>query len=179
MSTNQPLWPTRWLMTDERLDEQLEDTIERLPPGSGIVFRHYGLDDAERLKLGLGLARQARDRSLLLAVAGSRSLAQLLGAKLVHNADGPGELPASMAVHDEAQARAAKAAGAALVFIGPVYATRSHPDRPELGIDRAVELAELAACPAIALGGMNEQRFAALRERGFHGYAGIDCWLRI
>jgi hypothetical protein len=38
----------------------------------------------------------------------------------------------------------------------------------------------MSGCPAIALGGMNAERFAELDAAfsgSFHGYAGIDCWL--
>jgi thiamine-phosphate pyrophosphorylase len=63
------------------------------------------------------------------------------------------------------------------VFVSPVFPTRSHPGRAALGVDRALALAELAGCPAIALGGMSAERFAALRG-GFYGFAGIDCWLK-
>jgi thiamine-phosphate pyrophosphorylase len=118
---------------------------------------------------------------LVLGVAGNTALAERLGASFVHNPDGPGELPCSMAVHDEAQARAAREAGAVLAFVGPIHPTRSHPGRPALGEERAVRLARIAGCPAIALGGMNEARLAALESAhpgAFHGFAGIDCWLK-
>jgi thiamine-phosphate pyrophosphorylase len=178
MAANQPLWPWQWLMTDERLGDRLWEAVDRLPSGAGIIFRHYRLADRDRLALGLKLARSASERNLTLGVAGCGQLAARLGAALLHNPDQPGALPCSMAVHNEVEARAANEAGAALAFIAPVHATRSHPERPPLGPDRAVELAALVGCPAIALGGMNESRFLALREHGFHGFAGIDCWLR-
>ena len=178
MAANQPLWPWQWLMTDERLGDRLWEAMDRLPSGAGIIFRHYHLGASDRLALGTELARRADERNLLLGVAGSGQLAERLGAALLHNPDQPGALPCSMAVHNEGEARAANDAGAALAFIAPVHATRSHPGRPPLGPERAVELAGLVCCPAIALGGMNESRFLALRELGFHGYAGIDCWLR-
>lgn len=181
MAANQPPWPRQWLMTDERLGDRLWGAVERLPAGSGIIFRHYSLGEADRLELGLDLAKRAREQNLLLGVAGSRQLAAQLGAALVHNPEGPGVLPASMAVHNQAAARAAREAGAALAFIAPLFTTRSHPDRPALGIDRAVGLAVLAGCPAIALGGMDELRFAELESAhpgAFHGFAGIDCWLK-
>lgn len=180
MAANQPPWPRQWLMTDERLGDRLWGAVERLPAGSGIIFRHYSLGNSDRFELGLELARRAGERKLALGVAGSRKLADRLGAALVHNAESPGGLPSSMAVHNEAEARAARRAGATLAFIAPVFATRSHPDRPALGIDRAAELAALAGCPAIALGGMDELRFAELESAHpgvFHGFAGIDCWL--
>lgn len=178
MATNQSLWPWQWLMTDERMGDRLWEAVDRLPPGAGLIFRHYHLGASDRLSLGRRLAERAIERKLLLGVAGNRELAAELGAALVHNSDGPGELPVSMAVHNEVEAEAARQAGAALAFVAPVFATRSHPGQPALGVDRAADLAARAGCPAIALGGMDRSRFAALRERGFHGFAGIDCWLR-
>ena len=38
-------------MTDERLGDGLWAALERLPKGSGVVFRHYGLAPAERRAL--------------------------------------------------------------------------------------------------------------------------------
>jgi thiamine-phosphate pyrophosphorylase len=178
MAANQPLWPWQWLMTDERLGDRLWEAVGHLPGGAGIIFRHYRLPDSDRLALGLQVARLAGARNLALGVAGSRQLAERLGASLVHNPDGPGDLPCSMAVHDETEARAANEAGAVLAFVAPIYATKSHRGRPPLGPERAMELAALAGCRAIALGGMDQTRFDALGERGFYGFAGISCWLR-
>lgn len=168
-------------MTDERIGERLWEAIGALPRGAGIVFRHYSLGEVERRELGLRVAEAARQAGLALAVAGSRQLADEFGASLVHNPDGTESLPFSMAVHDRQEALDAKAAGAALVFIAPVHPTRSHPNAKHLGVDSAAELARIAGCPAIALGGMDEARFDALQTAtsgAFHGYAGIDCWLR-
>jgi thiamine-phosphate pyrophosphorylase len=167
-------------MTDERLGERLWEAMDRMPASAAIVYRHYGLGDAPRLALGQELAARAGQRGLLLAVAGSPKLASQLGAALVHNPVGPVDLPWSMAVHDRLEAMEANERGAALVFVGPVYPTRSHPGRAALGVPYAAELAGLAGCPAIALGGMDEARFVELEATcpgAFHGYAGIDCWL--
>jgi thiamine-phosphate pyrophosphorylase len=180
MAANQPKWPREWLMTDERLGERLWDAIDALPQGAGIVFRHYRVTGEARLELGSRVAERARARDLLFAVAGSTELAEKLGAALVHNPDAGGRLPISLAVHDEPQAALARSAGAALALVGPVHPTRSHPGAPVLGPDRAAALARLAGCPAIALGGMDIERFARLKSAhpgAFHGYAGIDCWL--
>ena len=181
MTVNQPQWPGRWLMTDERLGSRLWEAVERLPARAGIIFRHYGLSDEDRLELGRELARYAAKADLVLGVAGSAALAERLGAAFVHNPDREGDLPGSSAVHDEAQAHAARERGAVLAFVAPIHSTRSHPGRPALGEDQAVRLAKIAGCPAIALGGMNEARFAALESAhpgAFHGFAGIDCWLK-
>lgn len=177
MAANQPPWPREWLMTDERLDERLWEAVEALPKGAGIVFRHYSLTNEARHDLGLRLAEIARGRDLVLAVARSKDLAERLGAALVHNPNEPGAKPCSMAVHDEQQAVAARSAQAVLAFVGPVFLTRSHPETPALGVDRATTLARQAGCPAIALGGMNRARFEELKSSGFYGWAGIDAWL--
>ncbi len=79
-------------------------------------------------------------------------------------------------VHSVAQARRARQAGAAAVFVSPVFATRSHPGTEHLGERRARAIGRVAGVPLIALGGMDERRFRKLS--GFHGYAAIDAWLR-
>lgn len=177
MAANQPQWPREWLMTDERLGERLWEAVEALPEGAGIIFRHYGLANEARFKLGLRLAELSRERDLVFAVARSQHLAERLDAALVHNPDKPGAKPCSMAVHDEQQALAARSARAALAFVGPVFRTRSHPGAPALGVDRARALAGQAGCPSVALGGMNRARFEDLKYGGFYGWAGIDAWL--
>ena len=70
MRPRHPL-PQRWLMTDERMGDSLWAALERLPRGSGVVFRHYGLSPAERRALFAHVARVARRRGLLLLRAGA------------------------------------------------------------------------------------------------------------
>lgn len=164
-------------MTDPRMDGRLMDIIRRLPEGAGVIFRHGELDRRERLRLGMTVAREAARRGLVLGVAGDVALARQLGAELVHNPrQHPGLMPHSRSVHNEVEARRARRTGTAVVFVSPVYPTRSHPGRVALGRVEAIRLATIAGGAAIALGGMDEERFAALGDR-FHGYAAIDCWL--
>jgi thiamine-phosphate pyrophosphorylase len=179
MNSRQRPWPRQWLMTDERLGDRLWDAIARLPDGeSGIVFRHYATPEREREAFGLTIAEACRARSIVLAVAGDSGLAQRLGADLVHNPSWPpGDMPFSLPVHTFDEAARASALGAAVVFVSPVRPTRSHPDRVALGPSAAAQMAEVARVPAIALGGMNARAFAALPERVFYGWAGIDAWL--
>jgi len=169
-------WPTAWLFTDERLGEELPMAMARAAAaGAGILVRHYRSSPDERLKL----ARQVRELGAPLAMAGDVALARESGAVFVHNPEGPtGDLPFSLAVHDEAQALAAAARQAACVFISPIYPTRSHPGAAALGPTAALELARLCRCPAYALGRMDAVNGEALMKRGFAGWAGIDCWLR-
>jgi thiamine-phosphate pyrophosphorylase len=178
MNARHHSWPRIWLMTDERMGNRLWEALERLPEGAGIVFRHYSLPREAREGLAAKLAETAHRRGLALAIAGDGELARRVGAKLVHNPAGNPGLPFSVPVHSAQEAEAARSAGAELVFVSPVYATRSHPGREPLGAQRAAEIARAAAVTAIALGGMDAQKFALLDREAFYGWAAIDAWLR-
>jgi thiamine-phosphate pyrophosphorylase len=179
MTARQRPWPRQWLMTDERLGNALWAAIARLPDGKGgIVLRHYATEAAERRALAVEIARISQDRGLTLSIAADPDLARELGAELVHNPGQPPGLAFSMAVHSHDQAETARAMCAALIFVSPVYATRSHLGEAPLGPERAAALARAVDVPAIALGGMDAARFAALPPNAFHGWAGIDAWLR-
>jgi thiamine-phosphate pyrophosphorylase len=167
MARRHPL-PRLWLMTDERQGEELRTALERLPAGAGIVFRHYGLPRDARRALFAEVREIARRRRLLLVAAG----APLPGGDGVHNRRGAGIRTAS--VHNVRELRAAERAGADLVFLSPVYATRSHPGGRPLGPRRFALIAHQARVPVIALGGMDAARFRTLG--GAYGWAGIDAW---
>ncbi|MEA3060505.1 MAG: thiamine-phosphate pyrophosphorylase [Sphingomonadales bacterium] len=160
--------PRLWLMTDERQGEGLWTALERLPRGAGIVFRHYSLPAASRRALFGRVKKIARRRRLLLVVAGP----PLTGGDGVHKRRGGGIRTAS--AHNLRELRAAERGGADLVFLSPVYATRSHPGGKPLGRRRFALIAHQARVPVIALGGMNAARFRALG--GAYGWAGIDAW---
>lgn len=161
--------PRRWLMTDERLGEGLSDALAALPKGSGVILRHYGLPLAERRVLFARVARIARRRGLILVVAG----ADRLGPAPRHGRH-RGALTAP--VHSRREAIAAVRDGAKLIFVSPVHATRSHPGARTLGPVRLGLLIRGLNAPVIALGGMSERRWRALRPLGVHGWAGIDAW---
>jgi thiamine-phosphate pyrophosphorylase len=178
MRTNQPHWPREWLMTDERLGIRLWEAIDALPAGAGVVFRHYSLDSEHRAELGRRVAEGCRQRDLLLAVAGDVALSKSLGAQLVHNPtrDQDG-LPFSRSVHSLSAAESAWKSGASLIFLSPLFPTRSHPGARTLKPEVANAIAVASEAPVIALGGVTRERFAELESEGFYGWAGIDAWL--
>ena len=144
-------------MTDERMGEALWAAVAALPRGSGIVFRHFATAAPERAILLDRLARLARRRGLvLIEAAAPRQPLHLHPA------------------HSAAEAIAAARAGADLILVSPVYATRTHPGARPLGPVRAAIIARRVAIPAIALGGMTDARFKRLRKLGFVGWAAID-----
>jgi thiamine-phosphate pyrophosphorylase len=169
----QKVWalPTIWLMTDERLGDALWPAIMALPRGAGIVFRHHATDLAARRILFARIRKLAQRRGLVLIRAGAW---RMPGEHGVHNHASPGLR--SAAVHSLAEGIAARRLGAELVFISPLFATRSHPGAAALGPLRAATIARHVGLSAIALGGMNARRFRRLKALGFHGWAGIDAW---
>lgn len=170
-----PPIPTLWLMTDERVGDDLWAAIHALPRGAGIVFRHHATGLAERRALFARVARLARRKRLTLIRAGSTSFANEAG---VHGRGRrlPGGVR-SWAAHNRAEAIAGKRAGADMLFVSPVYPTRSHPGAGALGPARAAAIMRGLGIPSIALGGMDARRFRTLRRLGFHGWAAIDAWL--
>jgi thiamine-phosphate pyrophosphorylase len=161
-------------MTDERMGDGLWDALARLPAGSGVVFRHYGLPAANRRALFARIARIARQRRLVLIRAGSTRLGR--GEAGTHNGQGGGIRTA--AAHSRREAIAAIRRGADLLFISPVFATRSHPGATALGAARLGLLIAGLGVPVVALGGMNARRAQSLAKLGIHGWAAIDAWTR-
>lgn len=169
--------PRLWLMTDERMGHALLPAIDALPCGAGIVFRHYALSLRERRTLFAKVRRIARRRGLMLVLAGPSTLARQWGAQGFHGSRGSNardRLIHTAPAHDVAELRAATARGADLIFVSPVYSTRSHPGQKPLGRIRFALLARQSRRPVIALGGMTARRARALDAFGIHGWAGID-----
>jgi len=168
--------PTLWLMTDERMGDSLFAAIEALPRGAGIVFRHHATSRAARRALFARVAQMARRKRLVLIRAGAERLGR--GEAGVHGnsrlaSPGLRTWPA----HSRAQAIAGKRAGADILFVSPIYPTRSHPGAHALGPLRAAAIGRGLGLILIALGGMDSQRFLRVRRLGFEGWAAIDAWL--
>ena len=174
MRPDHPL-PRTWLMTDERQGEGLWSALDRLPPRAGIVMRHYSLPPGERRALFRRVRSRARRRGLMLLLGGDAVTARAWGADGWHGR-GRGSGFHSAPVHDEHELRAAERSGAALLFVSPVYPTRSHPGAPHLGEAGFARLARRAKVPVIALGGVGAADSRRLRLLGAYGWAGIDAW---
>ena len=163
------------MMTDERQGSGVLGAVRKLPAGAGLVFRHYSLAVPERRALFEEVAGQARARGITVLLAGPPDLARRWGADGWHGWEA-GEGLRSASVHDLRELRRAEAGGAALVFVSPVFATRSHPGATTLGPRRFAMLAARARRPVIALGGVTHANAARLMRLGAYGWAGIDAW---
>lgn len=163
-------------MTDERLGDLLA-VVAMLPRGSGVVFRHYSLPPRQRRALFVQVRRIAMRRQLTLVVAGPDR--RLRGAGLHggwHGRSGKhrGGLR-TVPVHDAREMTLARRLRADLVFVSPVFATRSHPGARPLGVVRLGLMLGAMRTRAVALGGMDAARWRRVRVLKLHGWAAIDA----
>jgi thiamine-phosphate pyrophosphorylase len=148
--------PRHWLVADSRLGEHLWRALAKLPRGSGILFLYRDLPRGQRARLLAEVRRRARARGLVVADEAAGGAAR---------------------VHNSKEMRRAGSAGTPVLFLSPIFETRSHPDWKPVPRMRAAALLRLGKSPVIALGGMNERRFAKIQRLGFSGWAGIDAYV--
>jgi thiamine-phosphate pyrophosphorylase len=168
--------PHLWLISDARNDAMLETALERLPRGSGFIYRHYHLGDPDRYRRFWALRRVARACGHRVILADSALTASEWGADGIYGAPRAlwprraGLLHLATA-HDLREIGLAARLGADAVLLSPVFATRSHPGGQALGSVRFRLLARQAGLPVIALGGMDSDRARTLR---WDRWAAID-----
>jgi thiamine-phosphate pyrophosphorylase len=167
MRRRQPL-PSIWMITDPRGGHPAK-LAARLPRGSGVVFRHFEEKPKKRAKLYGKIQAAAKRRGLVLMLANEPDARGMWGAVE------PESGLLAMTVHNRREYLAAWREGADFVFVSPVFATRSHPKTRPLGPVRLGLMLD-GRLPAIALGGMNAQKFRRLNGLGLHGWAAIDAF---
>ncbi len=176
--------PVLWLMTDPERGGGPE-VLDALPPGAGIIFRHYGV--LGRAALASDWRDRAKARGVVFLVAGDPRLAAAIKADgfhapeaLVHRTAAARRLMpwaiVTAAAHGVPGLVAATRAEVDAVLISPVFATRSHPGARPLGAVRFAALARAATVPVIALGGMNAATFPRLAGTAAAGFAAIDAF---
>ena len=163
--------PDLWLFTDERQGAALWTALARLPRGAGVVFRHYRAPD--RADLARRVRAICRRRGLLFVAAAPPPLARAWRADGSHGRH-RGALTAP--AHGRAELVAARRAGARLVFLSPLRATRSHPGEAPLGRLRFGLLARRRGVAVAALGGVRPDERRALRRLGAAAIGAIDGW---
>lgn len=179
MQRSHPL-PKIWLMTDERLGDDLLPAIQRLPTQSGIILRHYHLNEKARKSLFRQVMRICRRRGHVLLLAGDERTAMRWHADGFHQRRRrTSRLLHSAPVHNAREIVGVKTASPDLLFLSPIFATNSHPGARPLGPLAFRRLAKLVSSGRIiALGGMNRRNAKMLPPRLIHGWAAIDAFKR-
>jgi thiamine-phosphate pyrophosphorylase len=150
--------PRAWFFTDSRVGAALWDVLERLPRGTGVVVRGLSAADAARVRAA------ARRRGLVADGVHIGSTGRRVRGGLV-----------TAAAHSRVELVRARRAGADLVFVSPVFATRSHAGAKGLGRVRFGLLTRGAGVKVAALGGVEAR--TARTVPGAYGWGGIDAWL--
>jgi len=154
--THRQSLPRQWLVADSRLGERLWPVVRTLPRGSGILFLYRDLPKGERARLLARLRRTARARQMILVDEAAGEASRVHGSKEIFRAG---------------------LAAPAILFLSPMFETRSHPKWRPIPRMRAAALVRLANAPVIALGGMDDRRFRRIQSLGFSGWAGIDAYV--
>jgi len=167
--------PRLWLFSDPVRLPDPRAAMAALPRGAGVVAR--GLAPG----LLRPVARLARQRGLVLLVAGDGRAALALGAGLhlpdrreslgllpflIARRAAPCRLILSMAAHGGRRGAArARRFRPDAIFLSPLFPTQSHPGAPGLGALRWAALARGLPAPCIALGGVTPARLGAVPRR--------------
>lgn len=179
--------PAIVLMTDDTRDVDWAAAVAALPVGSAVVVRHR--DQRARERLARQLMPLCRARRVALLIADDAHVALRVRADGVHVPERRLDRIAGLrsrkrtwlvtgAAHNEAAVRRAHLADA--VFVSPVFATASHPERPALGVVRFAQLARAgrAERAVYALGGVETKTIQRLHAHRIVGIALIGGWVR-
>ena len=142
--------PGQWLIIDGEPGQNEWDALSNLARLSGVIL----LEPLGR-KGQRPLSRFAKAHGLTLIVERRGTVAR---------------------VHNQPELTQALLRRTRIILVSPIHSTRSHPDWKPLHRMRAATLARLAKRRAVALGGMNRQRFAKIAPLGFIGWAGISAF---
>ncbi|HVY88998.1 MAG TPA: thiamine phosphate synthase [Hyphomonadaceae bacterium] len=171
--------PRAWFLTDPKRTPHPERILEKLPPGLGVIYRHYGVK--ERFAVGAKLARICRKRRLILLVAADPVLARRIGADGVHWPERRlrGGLArrsglATLSAHSVGAIRRAGQLGADAVFLSPVFASASPSAAGKLGAPTFRRMASGGSLPIYALGGVNAGNASSVMTHAA-GWAAIEA----
>jgi thiamine-phosphate pyrophosphorylase len=172
--------PALLFFTDPERTPDAEAVARNLPPGSAVVYRHFGAPDAEARALRLRAIAGARGLKLLIGQ--DAALARRIGAdgvhlpeRLAHRAGGlrrahPGWIVTS-AAHSLAAARRSKADA---VVISVAFPSQSASAGAALGPIRLAARVRAAGRPAYALGGISNKTARRLLDSGLVGLAAVE-----
>jgi len=166
----------------------VEDMLRRLERALAgglrmVQVREPQMDDGELADFAARVRRLCAPSGAWMLLNAAPEFARACGADGVHlsgtrwRALDARPLPERMWVaasaHSAAELRAVRALGVDFAVLGPVAATASHPQAPELGWRAFARLAADAGMPVYAIGGMAMTDVARARRAGAQGVAAI------
>ncbi|MEQ1618844.1 MAG: thiamine phosphate synthase [Terricaulis sp.] len=174
-----PNLPALFFLTDPERTPDPEATISQLPPGAGVIYRHFGV--ANRRETARRLSALCRKRQLVFLIAADPELAASVAAHGVHwpermlCAARVGRGLMTGAAHSAHAVARWHDAGADACVLSPIFATKSASGREPLGLFKASQIAYGSRIPVIALGGISSNNARTLIGRGFSSLAAVDA----
>ena len=167
-------------MTDPKRTPKPERIVEELPPGFGVIYRHYGSKD--RFEVGARLAALCRRRRLTFLVSADPALAQCVRADGVHWPEAKlrgvrarsSRWIETASAHSPRAINKAKKFGADAAILSAVFASASPSAGAPMGALRFRETARGGVLPVYALGGVT-YRNAARAMAHAAGWASIEA----
>ena len=176
--------PPLLILTDPRRTPDPLALAERLPQGTGLVYRAFGAADA--LAVARALGEIARRQGLVLLIGADATLAAACGARGVHlperwvhraprlRARHPTWLLTGAAHGGAGLARGA-AAGLDAALLSTAFPSRSPSAGPPLGPVRLAGLVRHARVSVYALGGVYASTIRRLGGTGVGGVAAVEA----
>ncbi len=171
--------PPLFYLTDPARTPDPAASAERLPAGSGVIYRHFGADNRECT--ARTLSQIASDNGLFLLVSADPELAQTVKAHGVHwpearlsEAQNWRDVFAlnTASAHSARAIQRAAEAGIDAALVSPVFASKSASAGTPLGATRFRTLVQNANLPIYGLGGINAD--TAGKIANFAGLAAIE-----
>jgi thiamine-phosphate pyrophosphorylase len=173
--------PLLYLTDPDRSPDPLA-TAAKLPPGSGVIYRHFGAP--ERQQMARALADLSTRRDLVLLIGGDPELARAIGADGVHWPEARGAEARhwagafglqTVSAHSHAALARAAWAGVDAALVSTVFASASPSAGPALGATRFRQMARRAGLPVYALGGITAHTARRISHvAGLAGIRGLD-----
>ncbi len=179
-----------YAIPDPVLDMPLEQQARLAVAGGAgaIQLRLKDAPDERLLAEGRAMAAVCREGGALFIVNDRPDIARILGADGVHVGSGDAHpadarrlLPAAVvgvSVADADEARAAEAAGADYVAVGPVFATPVKAGLAPVGLEAVSRVRRAVAIPVVAIGGIGPGNAAAAVAAGADSVAVISAVFR-
>lgn len=169
-------WPGAFFLTDPARIADPVAVVSTLPPGTGVVFRHFGAVGREAL--GHALANACQKKGVPFLVANDPELAMSVGADGVHWPEARAHLARKWQTRFQLQTQSAhsprglREAICDAVLFSTVFPSNSPSAGTAMGPTRFRSLSNASGTIVYALGGVTGQTAGAITPHS--GLAGIE-----
>jgi thiamine-phosphate pyrophosphorylase len=176
------------MFSDLKRVPNLEKAIYNLPKNSIIIFREYSLKKDKRQELALKFLKIAKKLNHKFFVGKDSKMALEIKADGVHYSDldqnswqlikkkYPHKFSISLACHDFKSIQKAQNSNAEILFLSPIFKTKSHENAKNLGLLKLVKSCKYSSKKVFALGGVNSQNIGKVLKNYADGFAGIEIF---